>query len=406
MLVVLYLIFAGFFTSKSIQIVRQHGRVFDLGEQAARQGVRWDQPVQTARHFAPQASWSQWDPLDTAPAAIAYQYTPFIQQQTPHRLFLGFPTPAKAYKTFQTLRHQLVPERCWTLLAGGGPSRFLSRLTLERFLNTASSEAIQRFDQQHLDRLWTAQKHPDWLAQQPVTSLWPLDATVIHRLQVLGFRHLGDLAQTPLLTLAQVIGGRTAQRIKHYAAGNDDQPFQSNYPPPGITRSHTFEPAVKHRRIIQRTVRRLTGTLEQMLTEQNQKPARLELRFDFEDGLILREQNDLPRSYGNSLAGPVGQMTQQLLNRTAKTAAAGVETVFLTAGRLSKRQTRQLVLPGLYTGSETGHQQTLITEVKHLQQRFSKQALYFGDEMEKREDPDIHWRETRLSFWDPHRWTG
>jgi DNA polymerase-4 len=128
-----------------------------------------------------------------------------------------------------------------------------------------------------------------FLAPQPITSL-PLDAALLHRLERLGVRTIGALAQLPLDAL-QAAFGASGQQLYQLAHGVDTGTIALTRNAPSLSRTRRFAGPLLERGLLERTIIDLAERLTAQLIAEGWAAGRVVLTLPVDDGVpVLVEQ--------------------------------------------------------------------------------------------------------------------
>jgi DNA polymerase IV len=177
-----------------------------------------------------------------------------------------------------------------------------------------------------------------FLAPQPITAL-PIELEIVQRLQLLGLRTIGTLAQLPLDAL-QAQFGTSGRLLYQLARGGDNPPIAVTASLPTLARTARFAGPISNRALLGTAIDRLVTRLAAQLVAGGWAARAINLTLHLEDGAPWTTQRTLsaPTADRNRL-----KEAFFALSRTA-VLDTGIETLTLQLSELAPTVATQLDL--------------------------------------------------------------
>lgn len=206
-----------------------------------------------------------------------------------------------------------------------------------------------------------------FLAPLPITELWGVGPKTAQRLNRMGIRTIGDLAQRQEAELARLFGKNGADMARH-ARGIDERPVQSDHEARSISKETTFTHDVRDSIALKRTLRALADGVGRQLRKSGLRGTTVKVKLRWSDFTTLTRQTTLHQ--------PVDQ------DGEIYAAALEVFEQTWTPGR-----TVRLLGVGVSGLEEAGARQLSLWEDQHsrkLQSTLDDLRDRFGDKMVRR----------------------
>jgi DNA polymerase-4/protein ImuB len=242
--------------------------------------------------------------------------------------------------------------------AGVAPNKFTARVAAY----TAAPGTVQVVD---------ANTIRSFLAPAPV-SLLPLALDKRRRLERLGFRTLGDLADLPAAAV-QARFGIEGRRAWELARGNDREPVRARLQPETVRESLTLPAPATSRETLLIAITRLVLRAFDRAALRNRHVRQARLRASLEGGQSWEQVTTLHDPGGHK------RLIKALGYRVQALALPGpVEALTLELSGLIDATSQQELLPGFHSRRP----QQLTEASRHLKQRFGTSGLYRVAEVE------------------------
>lgn len=131
-----------------------------------------------------------------------------------------------------------------------------------------------------------------FLAPLPIDDLWGVGPKTAQRLNRLGIRTIGDLAQRPEAELARLFGKNGADMARH-ARGIDERPVQPEHEARSISKETTFNQDVRDSIALKRTLRALADGVGRQLRKSGLRGTTVRVKLRWSDFTTLTRQTTL-----------------------------------------------------------------------------------------------------------------
>lgn len=391
-------------------VVLHEGHVVDGCREAFTAGLVLGSPARRVLRDVPRAVCTERSQLEVRPFAHAWwdrclAHTPYLEPVEPHQLFLVLPVPGQAIvpelRAEVARLQELSAAYGFVTFAGVGTSRLVARAAAE----SCRAGWLQRRPGQFTGTGPAAAafvppgEEARFLAGLPVSYL-PASPAVLQRLQRLGMRRIGEVAQVSEAEWVRQLGPEGRQ-VAGWSRGIDPEPVRPCYPPRALTRREAFTPDLRSEDRLEQVVNRLTAALTRRLAEQGEGCQQVALTLELPNGARVECARTLAKLQQASY--PLQQALQQLLRQALQEAAGGaagqapaVSAVTVSLSLIGRMPWRQLNLWDDSGRSE--REERLQQALLLLQERFPSRLVGLGLRQ------DLSWRERMLQFTDPFRW--
>jgi len=137
-----------------------------------------------------------------------------------------------------------------------------------------------------------AGREAEFLAPLPVESLWGVGPRTQGRLEKLGVKTIGDLAQLPTSELTRLMG-RFAAEIQKRARGIDHRPVTPHHDAKSISHENTFAQDINDPVVLRRKLRKLSAGVGRRLRKKNLSGNIVRLKVRWSDFTTLTRQTTL-----------------------------------------------------------------------------------------------------------------
>ena len=134
-----------------------------------------------------------------------------------------------------------------------------------------------------------------FLAPLPVDALWGIGPKTAARLEEIGLRTIGDLAELPEFELVRMFG-KSGHDLAERARGIDHRPIVTEHETKSISQETTFARDVLDGRVLRKTLLEQSESVGQRLREANLCGATIKLKIRWPDFTTLTRQQTLDHS--------------------------------------------------------------------------------------------------------------
>lgn len=132
----------------------------------------------------------------------------------------------------------------------------------------------------------------DFLKPLPVGALWGIGRKTTERLEPLGIKTIGDLAQLPEKELVRLFGKNGLEMARH-ARGIDERPVVTSHEVKSISQETTFPRDIKDLEKLRRTLYQLAEGVGYQLRKSNQAGGIIKIKIRWPDFSTITRQSTL-----------------------------------------------------------------------------------------------------------------
>lgn len=213
------------------------GVVLSATYQARARGVHSAMPMSRALRLAPNAvvvepSMNKYVEVSRRVMDIFQQMTPLVQPLSIDEAFLDVSGAIKLIGSplhiAREIRRMVWEQENITCSVGIAPSMFVAKLATNR----AKPDGIY---------VITPDQVIEFLHELPITAMWGVGAKTAEQLSRLGLTTVADIANTPVATLARVIGQAHAEHLSELAWGRDPRTVTPEHVERSVGAERTFD---------------------------------------------------------------------------------------------------------------------------------------------------------------------
>ena len=146
----------------------------------------------------------------------------------------------------------------------------------------------------------------DFLHPLPVTALWGVGPSTAQRLQRLGLRTVGDVAQTPVDVLGRAVGAGSAGQLSALAQGLDPRHVQTAHVEKSISADRTFSADVTTVADAERELLRLSEEVSRRVRARGLQARTIGIKVRFADFRTISRVRTLPDPVDSTAAMHAG----------------------------------------------------------------------------------------------------
>ena len=286
------------------------GVVSTASYEARRFGVHSAMPAVTARRLCPHGAFlpvdgRKYHAVSEQVMAILARHADLIEQVSVDEAFLDVSDRATDIQTGERLaekiKREIRSELKLTASVGVAPNKFLAKLASD--LRKPDGLVVIRTDQVKAV-----------LGPLPVGKLWGVGPKTEKRLHDLGLRTIGDIANTPVERLRDMLGawGDVLHELAH---GIDERPVEPYREAKSLSAEETFPRDLHETADMRRALARLSKDVAGRLRAEGVKARTVTIKVRFEDFRTITRQTKLGQ--------PTGQ--EATLRQTAYRLLEGVD---------------------------------------------------------------------------------
>jgi len=258
--------------------------------EARRYGVNSAMPMSIALRRCPHAvvlepHYERYQEASRAVMGILGDITPLVEPLSIDEAFLDvqgarslFGPP---YAIAQQLRERILDQTGLVASVGGAATKFVAKLASSR----AKPDGVLIVPEAQT----TA-----FLRPQPISALWGVGAAVAEKLERLGARTVGDVADLPMRTLAGAVGDTAAAKLHALANGVDPRAVTPTRLEKSIGHEVTFETDLHDRQALDRELLRLADLVAQRLRRGGWVARTVAIKVRFGDFTTLTRSQTIP----------------------------------------------------------------------------------------------------------------
>ncbi len=340
-------------------------------------GVRSALPMATARRLCPHAVFlpvrmAHYAAVSRQIRDIFHRFTPLVEPLSLDEAFLDVhgceglfgPAPQLARR----IKDEIKAEVGLTASVGVAPNKFLAKLASDHGkpdgLVVVPPEAVAAF-----------------LAPLPVGRLWGVGAKGAQRLQALGIRTVGELAERPERLLLDHFGevGRHLWQLAH---GRDDRPVVPDRAAKSISTETTFAEDISDRAVLRRWLLDLVDQLAGRLRHAGMRARTVELKIRSADFQTRTRAHSLPKP--TDVTDHLWRAAAELFDRALTRDMLPVRLLGVGASKL----TRDAAVQGeLFDEGSRARQSAVDRAVDAIRGQFGVGAIRRGSLLDRSSEP-------------------
>jgi nucleotidyltransferase/DNA polymerase involved in DNA repair len=212
-----------------------------------------------------------------------------------------------------------------------------------------------------------------FLRDLPISRLWGVGPKTEQRLREMGFKTIGDVADTPRESLVRSLGG-LGEHLFHLSHGKDDREVEPNWEPKSVGSETTFNEDTGNRELLLGTILELADHVAQRLRKDGYRARKVTLKLRYSDFETHTKQQSLKKAI----------VTGEEIAQVARALFASfpmkkkIRLIGVSAGDLQgyEGDTQQLQLFG-----EVSSKEKLSHTVDELKEKFGSDAVRRGSQL-------------------------
>lgn len=351
----------------------QRGVVASCSYPARRYGVHSAMPMAEAVRLCPDLlivphSFGAYRAHSEQVMAILNDLTPLVEQVSIDEAFLDVTGLKQDGPTIARTLQQTINERLGLPCSLGVASNKL----IAKIANNRGKARIRTGSAPNAIEVVPPGEEAAYLAPLPVSELWGVGDKTAARLQSLGIRTIGELAQQPHRRLVQLFGKHGYAMWRH-AQGIDERPVETEHAVKSISKETTFAHDIRDEATLRRTLRQLSEQVGRRLRQQELRGSTVKLKLRRSDFTTLSRQLTLTDATDNDEI--ISEAVQRLFSQlwaTEPVRLIGVGVSNLTEGQ------RQL---SLFEDQGEKRSRKLQGTIDDLRERFGDQTIQRGSDL-------------------------
>jgi len=268
------------------------GVVLSATYEARKLGVHSAMPMSRALRLAPNAivvepDHEKYSEVSENVMAIFESVTPLVQPLSVDEAFLDISGAKKLMGTpsqiGEVIRARVSDEQGITCSVGVASTMFVAKLAT----NFAKPDGLH---------VVPADKVIEFLHPLPIGALWGVGEKTGEQLARLGLVNVSDIANTPVKTLARVIGQAAAEHLYELAWGRDPREVTPNQAEKSIGAERTFEADIDDPEEILAQILDLSNKVAKRLRAANYFSRTITIKVRFADFTSVTRSKSLPSS--------------------------------------------------------------------------------------------------------------
>lgn len=268
------------------------GVVLSATYEARKLGVHSAMPMSRALRLAPHAivvepDHEKYSEVSENVMAIFESITPLVQPLSVDEAFLDISGAQKLMgtpsKIGEVIRARVSDEQGITCSVGVASTMFVAKLAT----NFAKPDGLH---------VVPADKVIEFLHPLPIGALWGVGEKTAEQLSRLGLVNVSDIANTPVKTLARVVGQAAAEHLYELSWGRDPRTVTPNQAEKSIGAERTFESDIDDPEEILAQILDLSNKVAKRLRAANYFSRTITIKVRFADFTSVTRSKSLPSS--------------------------------------------------------------------------------------------------------------
>lgn len=266
------------------------GVVTSANYEARKFGIKAAMPVGRAQRLAPHAIFippdhKRYSEVSEHIMEIFHSFTPLVEPISLDEAFLDVTKARRLLGDGRAIataiRAKVEAQEGITCSVGIASSKFIAKLASQRCKPNGILEILD-------DRVLT------FLHPLPVSALWGVGPKTNEALERLGLHTVGDIAQTPQITLIRALGQAAGESLYELAWGRDDRDVIPEEPDKSISAAETFDRDIDDPEIVAKEILRMCERASSRMRERSLFAKTITLKVRFADFTTVNRSKTLP----------------------------------------------------------------------------------------------------------------
>lgn len=317
-------------------------------------GVYSAMPSTQARRLCPHAIFlpgdhARYGAVSAAVMEIFRSFTPLVEPISLDEAFLDVSGARRVHGTpqeiAQAVRERVLDEQQLTCSVGVAPNKLLAKLVSQRAKPIASPTGPEPGEGVVVVE---PGRELAFLQPIPVNRLWGVGPKTHAKLERLGVRTVGELAELQEAAVVATLGAAHGRHLHQLAQGIDDRPVVPDQQPKSIGHEETFARDHHEHESLRREAVRMADAVASRLRASSLAGRTVAIKVRFRDFVTITRAVTLPEPVDSGIG--IARAAKALLDEIDP--SSGVRLFGVSVTGLTGERARQLSLDDLFAGDE------------------------------------------------------
>lgn len=311
----------------------RRGVVAAASYEARSYGVHSAMPSVRARRLCPDAVFlpgdhAHYGEVSARLMAIFSDLTPLVEPLSLDEAFLDISGTRRRLgapaRVASLLRRQVREAESLSCSVGVASTKFLAKLATNRAKPRASRSGPVEGTGVHVIE---PGRELEFLRPLPVGELWGVGPATLAKLERLGVRTVGELADAPLAALTASLGSGSARHLHELAHGRDERPVVPGQDPKSVSHEETFRSDLTTHEALRPELVRMSDAVAARLRRHGLRGRTVQLKVRYGDFTTLTRSTtfDRPTDRGTDILAAAWQLLGGLpVHRGVRLVGVGV----------------------------------------------------------------------------------